>query len=126
MAMRNRHINTQEPPSCWNYESPEERTEQDVLSQQYWTTLGFTYRSVDQRSRWSHVFLSKEQAESSAAVPDPYWEWDREPAHKTTVQEVMAHARRCGRLGVRVCSWDGKERVIIHEFPASMPLEGER
>lgn len=124
MAMRNRHINTQEPPSCWNYEELSEQ-EKDFIGRTYWVCWGIPKSNRPQSSRWVHAYITKQDAEAASNAVNPDWEWDKEPAKPTTLYEEMSYAREKGRLGVRVCSWNGKERVIIREFPASMPLEGE-
>lgn len=125
MAMRNRHINTQEPPSCWNYE---ELSEQEQVNHTYWGCRGRTpwWVKVNKQTNWLMLFHSKEQCEAYCSIPSKRWKWDGKPATKHSLPEAIAAARRLGFRGVGVYNWDGKRLTTVKLFPASMPLEGRR
>lgn len=108
-------LDTLNPPSCWNYESPEERAEQEV----YWSCkITRTNPSTGNGKRWLIVFVSKEDAEASAASGrDSRGVWDGSDARSYTIEFIINAASEHGSFGVRICTWDGEGKVILKEIP---------
>jgi len=110
-------MNLNEKPS-W-LELPEE----EKLKHTYWRCSGTSHADiVPENTVWSNIFHSKEDAEAHACIKRDAWTWDRKDATPTTLKEVMSHARKLGRLGVRIKGWKDGAWKILKEYPSHIPL----
>ena len=69
-----------------------------------------------------HAFLSAEEAEAFASIPNPHWRWDGHPARQYTLAFVMHTARRRFRGGVAVIEYIDSEWVATRFYSCDVPL----
>ena len=95
--------------------------------QEYWTCTGtMTAPSNTELANVRVcVFYSAEDAEADACTHHPFWKWDRTPAVKVMLSDMMRKARQRGLAGVDVRAWvDGKWQ-IVRKYPVDVPLPKE-
>lgn len=68
------------------------------------------------------MFYTAEEAETYAAQPNPFWEWNKAPAHKTTLKATMFNARRQRVSYVALKAYVNGSWQTVKRWPTDVPL----